>query len=155
MLCTLIKEPFDDPDFLYEVKLDGYRIMAYVQNGKVRLASRSGLDYTAKYPSIEHELSQFNFDVILDGELVALNKEGHPDFDALQKNNGEDPLVFYVFDIPWCKGFELMQLPLTERKEILSKAIPFNDVIRYSDSFEQGIALFELIKKQQMEGTET
>ena len=152
MLCTLIKEPFDDPDFLYEVKLDGYRIMAYVKNGKVRLASRSGLDYTAKYPSIEHELSQLDFDVILDGELVALNKEGHPDFDALQKNNGENQLVFYLFDIPWCKGFELMQLPLTERKEILSKVIPFNDVIRFSDSFEQGIALFELIKKQEMEG---
>jgi bifunctional non-homologous end joining protein LigD len=152
MLCTLIKEPFDDPDFLYEVKLDGYRIMAYVKNGKVRLASRSGLDYTPKYPSIEQELSQLDFDVILDGELVALNKEGHPDFDALQKNNGENALVFYLFDIPWCKGFELMQLPLTERKEILSKVIPFNDVIRFSDSFEQGIALFELIKKQEMEG---
>ncbi|MGN6194719.1 MAG: ATP-dependent DNA ligase [Ginsengibacter sp.] len=60
--------------------------------------------------------------------------------------------MFYVFDILWCKGFELMQLPLAERKEILSKAIPFNEVIRYSDSFEQGIALFELIKKQEMEG---
>ncbi len=153
MLCTLIKEPFDDPDFLYEVKLDGYRIIAYVQNGKVRLASRSGLNYTEKYPSIEHELLQFNFDVILDGELVALNKEGHPDFDALQKNSGEDPLVFYVFDILWYKGFELMQLTLTDRKEILSKAIPFNDLIKYSESFDEGIALFELIKKQQMEGT--
>jgi len=152
MLCTLIKEPFDDPDFLYEVKLDGYRIIAYIQNGKVRLASRSGLDYTQKYASIEHQLSQFNFDVILDGELVALNKEGHPDFDALQKNKGEDPLVFYVFDILWCKGFELMHLPLTDRKEILSKAIPFNDVIRYSHDFEEGVELFELVKKQEMEG---
>ncbi len=152
MLCSLIKEPFDDPEFLYEVKLDGYRIIAYVQNGKVVLSSRSGLDYTKRYPAIEKQLSQLNFDVILDGELVAMNKEGRPDFDALQKNNGKDPLVFYLFDILWCKGFDVMDLPLTDRKEILSKAIPFNDVMRFSDSFDEGIQLFELIKKQDMEG---
>lgn len=152
MLCSLIKEPFDDPDFLYEVKLDGYRIIAYVQDGKVLLTSRSGLDYTKKYHAIEQQLSQLNFDVILDGEIVALNKEGHPDFDALQKNNGENPLVFYLFDILWCKGFDLMNLPLTDRKEILSKAIPFNNTIRFSDSFDEGTQLFELIKKQEMEG---
>jgi bifunctional non-homologous end joining protein LigD len=152
MLCSLIKEPFDDPDFLYEVKLDGYRIIAYVQNGKVILSSRSGLDYTQKYLAIEQQLAQLDFDMILDGELVALNKEGRPDFDALQKNNGKDPLVFYLFDILWCKGFELMNLPLTDRKEILSKAVSFNDMIRFSDSFDEGIQLFELIKKQDMEG---
>lgn len=152
MLCSLIKEPFDDPDFLYEVKLDGYRIIAYVQNGKVVLSSRSGLDYTKKYPLIQQQLSQLNFDVILDGELVALNKDGRPDFDALQKNNGEDTLAFYLFDILWCKGFQLMDLQLTQRKEILSQAIPFNDVIRFSDSFDQGIQLFDLIKKQDLEG---
>jgi bifunctional non-homologous end joining protein LigD len=152
MLCTLIKEPFDDPDFLYEVKLDGYRIIAYVQNGKVVLSSRSGLDYTKKYPSVEHELSQLNVDVILDGELVALNEEGLPDFDRLQKNNGTSPLVFYAFDILWFKGYSLEDLQLMERKDILSKAIIFNEVIRYSESFDQGIALFELIKKQEMEG---
>src|SRR5690348_2523548 len=87
MLCSLIREPFDDPEYLYEVKLDGYRLIAYVQNGKVILSSRSGLNYTKKYPLIQKELSQLKFDVIIDGELVALNKEGYPDFDALQKND--------------------------------------------------------------------
>jgi len=152
MLCSLIREPFEDPEYLYEVKLDGYRLIAYVQNGQVVLASRSGLNYTKKYPAIESQLSQLKFDVIVDGELVALNKEGHPDFDALQKNNGENPLAFYLFDILWCQGYNLMDLQLTQRKEILSQAIPFNDVIRFSENFDQGISLFELIKNQNMEG---
>jgi len=152
MLCTLIREPFNDPDFLFEVKLDGYRIIAYVQNANVILSSRSGLDYTEKYSSVVKVLSALNCDVILDGELVALNDEGKPDFDALQKNNGKNPLVFYAFDILWYKGYDLMNLQLTERKEILLKVITFNEVIKYSDDFEEGIALFELIKKQELEG---
>lgn len=152
MLCTLIKEPFDDPDFLYEVKLDGYRIIAYVKKGKVKLSSRSGLDYTKNYPSIAEALSNFEQDVILDGELVALNEEGKPDFDALQKNTGKNPLVFYAFDILWYDGYNLEPLILSERKQILSEVIPFNDTIKYSDDFQQGIALFDLMKKQDMEG---
>jgi bifunctional non-homologous end joining protein LigD len=152
MLCTLIREPFDDTDFLFEVKLDGYRIIAYVKKGKVTLSSRSGLDYTRRYPSVEEALSALDSDVVLDGELVALNEAGKPDFDALQKNNGKNPLVFYAFDILWYKGYRLMNLPLTERKEILANSINFNEVIKYSDDFEQGIQLFELMKKQDMEG---
>ena len=152
MLCTLIKQPFDDPDFLFEVKLDGYRIIAYVNKGKVILNSRSGLDYTKKYPSVAKVLQALDFDVILDGELVALNEEGKPDFDALQKNNGKNPLVFYTFDILWCNGYDLKSLPLEERKKILAEAIDFNDTLKYSDDFENGIQLFELIKKKGMEG---
>jgi len=89
MLCTLIRKPFDNQEFLFEVKLDGYRIIAYVQNGKVTLSSRSYLDYTKEYPSVAEALSELDLEVILDGELVALNDEGKPDFDALQKNNGK------------------------------------------------------------------
>jgi len=89
MLCTLIRKPFDNQEFLFEVKLDGYRIIAYVQNGKVTLSSRSYLDYTKKYPSVAEALSELDLEVILDGELVALNDEGKPDFDAFQKNNGK------------------------------------------------------------------
>jgi len=152
MLCTLLRKPFDDPDFLYEVKLDGYRIIAYIKKNEVTLSSRSGLNYTQRYPSVADELAKMDFDVILDGELVALNSEGRPDFDALQKNNGENPLVFYLFDILWYKGYNLMNLQLTERKEILFNVIPFNEVIKYSDDFEKGIELFDLIKNQEMEG---
>src|SRR5690242_1649811 len=152
MLCTLIKEPFDDPDFLYEVKLDGYRIIAFVQKDKVVLRSRSGLDYTSKYPEVVKALSAMDLNAIVDGEIVALDENGRPDFDALQKSGRENQLVFYLFDILWFDGYKLTDLKLTERKEILSNVIPFNDTIRYSDDFDQGIQLFELIKKQEMEG---
>lgn len=152
MLCSLIKEPFDDPDFLYEVKWDGYRLIAYVQKGKVALSSRSGLDYTAKYKPVVEELKKTGFDVVLDGEVIALDKSGHPDFDALQKNSGGSPLAFYVFDILWYKGYNLMQLRLVERKQILSQVIPFNEVIKYSDHFDEGIKLFDVVKEQGMEG---
>ncbi len=152
MLCSLIKKPFDDPDFLYEVKLDGYRIIAYVQKDKVVLSSRSGLDYSTKFPEVVKALSLLDLDMIVDGELVALDENGRPDFDALQKSDRKNPLVLYLFDIMWCNGYKLMDLKLTERKEILSKAIGFNEIIRYSDDFEQGIQLFEVIKKQGMEG---
>jgi bifunctional non-homologous end joining protein LigD len=152
MLCSLIKVPFQDPDYLYEVKFDGYRIIAYVKKGKVTLSSRSGLDYTPKYGSVVRELKKLDSDVILDGEIVALNKEGHPDFDALQKNTGENPLAFYLFDLLWSDGYDLMGLSLLERKEILSQRIPFNDVLKYSDHFDDGLQLFDLIKDQHMEG---
>ena len=137
---------------MYEVKWDGYRLIAYVKKGSVILSSRSGLNYTPKYRSVVSELEKLDFDVILDGEVVALNKEGRPDFDALQINTGERPLAFYVFDILWCKGYNIMELPLIERKEMLSKILPFNDVIKYSDHFDDGLKLFDLIKEQHMEG---
>jgi bifunctional non-homologous end joining protein LigD len=152
MLCTLIKEPFTDPKYLYEVKFDGYRIIGYVNKGKVTLSSRSGLDYTQKYPSVAKELKKLDADVILDGEIVALNKEGHPDFDALQKNTGETPLAFYLFDLLYYKGYDVEDLPLIERKEILSRVIPFNQILKFSDHFDDGMKLYDLIKEQQMEG---
>jgi bifunctional non-homologous end joining protein LigD len=152
MLCTLIKEPFSDPKYLYEVKFDGYRIIAYVKKGKVTLSSRSGLDYTSKYPSVAKELKKLDDDMIIDGEIVALNKEGHPDFDALQKNTGDAPLAFYAFDLLYYKGYDLQDLPLSERKQILSEIIPFNGVLKFSDHFDDGLKLYELIKEQQMEG---
>lgn len=152
MLCTLIKEPFNDPEYVYEVKFDGYRIIAYLKKGKVTLSSRSGLDYTHKYKAVADELRNLDADLILDGEIVALNKEGHPDFDALQKNTGEAPLAFYVFDLLYYKGLDLRSLPLIERKEILSQVIPFNEVLKFSDHFEDGLKLYDLIKDQHMEG---
>lgn len=69
MLCTLIKEPFSDPTYIYEVKFDGYRIIAYVKKGKVTLSSQTGLDYTHKYLSVAKELKKLDADVILTAKL--------------------------------------------------------------------------------------
>src|SRR4051812_21951211 len=76
MQATRINEPFNDADFIYEVKWDGYRIIAKVEKGKVHLFSRKGLDYTRNYPPIAQGLSGLKYNCILDGEVVVLNKEG-------------------------------------------------------------------------------
>jgi bifunctional non-homologous end joining protein LigD len=152
MLSTLIKAPFQDKNFLFEVKWDGYRVLAYKKKDKVTLQSRSGLNYTKYYKVVEDELKNLEYDVVLDGEIVVLNKEGKPDFDALQKYDGTEPLAYYVFDILWCNGSNLMDLPLTDRKEFLSAILPPGEIIKYSDHFEDGLDLFDLIKKQEMEG---
>ncbi len=152
MLCTLIKEPFNNENFLYEVKLDGYRVIAYVKKKKATLSSRSGLDYSKYYKPVVDELSSFDVDVVLDGEVVALNEKGIPDFDALQKNDGTKPLAFYAFDILWYNGYNLMDLNLEERKTILAQVLPQNDIIKFSENFDDGLQLFGLMKKNEMEG---
>ena len=105
MLCTLMRQPVKDEQFLHEVKWDGYRLISYVDGNSVRMDSRSGLDYTKKYPPVVNALQQLKHRVILDGEVIVLNEEGNPDFDALQKYNGhETPIYYYVFDLLWKDG---------------------------------------------------
>jgi len=94
MLCTLTRTPIDDPEYLYEIKWDGYRIVSYVQRKKVRMDSRSALDYTVRYPLIVKALQDLGHDVILDGEVVVFNEQGVPDFDALQLYNGHTSLFY-------------------------------------------------------------
>lgn len=153
MLCTLLKEPFSDPDYLYEVKWDGYRLLTYKDGASVKLSSRGGLDYTRKYPPIARALGALPQDVVIDGEAIVLNKEGKPDFDALQKFNGQQSGVFfYAFDILWADGNDLMRLPLVERKQILKSIVQDNSVIRYSEDFDDGIALFRHAEAMKLEG---
>lgn len=124
MLCTLVKEVPALPDYIYEVKWDGYRIISYVSSGKVRMDSRSGLNYTAKYPPVQQALKRLSHDVVLDGEVVVFNDEGKPDFDALQKYNGHNtPISYCIFDVLWMDGKNLMHLPLSQRKDILKELI--------------------------------
>jgi len=152
MLATLVRQPFTDPEFLYEVKFDGFRIIAHLDKGKVTLRSRKGENYTRNYPPVVAALQRLKIDAIIDGELVAVDHEGKPNFDELQRWDGSLPLVYYVFDIVWLKGKDLTELPLEERKEQLRKIIPDNDVIRFSDSFDDGEALFNLMKEKGWEG---
>lgn len=153
MLCTLLKEPFDDPNYLFEVKWDGYRLIAYKGDGILKLSSRGGHDYTKKYPPIARALEQLTHDVVLDGEAIVLNQEGKPDFDALQQFNGQKSGVFfYVFDILWLDGRDLMKLPLFERKEILKDVVGDQSIIRYSDHFDNGIELFRQAESMKLEG---
>ncbi|HEY1006443.1 MAG TPA: DNA ligase D [Sphingobacteriaceae bacterium] len=152
MLATLVREPFDDPDWLFEVKFDGYRVQAHAIRREYRLYSRSRLDYTDQYAAVAEELQRIGHEVILDGEVVLLNDRGHPDFDGLQRYNGTGHLVYFAFDLLWIDGYDITALPLTERKEILRLVLPESDVIRYSTAFPQGRDLFDLVREQGVEG---
>src|SRR5690606_13617271 len=110
-------EPFDDPDWLYEVKWDGYRSIAYINKGVVRLASRNNKPFTDKYYPIASVMQKWNFDAVLDGEIVVIGKDGKADFGALQnwRSEADGELLYYAFDLLWHNGTDLMGLPLLER----------------------------------------
>jgi bifunctional non-homologous end joining protein LigD len=153
MLCTLTKEPVTDEEYLFEIKWDGFRIISYVHKGKVRLDSRSALDYTSKYPPIVDALKGLGRDVVFDGEIVVFNSEGLPDFDALQLYNGHNtPISYCVFDILWLDGYDLKTLALTQRKQILANLIKGHDVLKFSESFEDGEGLYQLMLDKNLEG---
>jgi bifunctional non-homologous end joining protein LigD len=152
MLCTIIKKPFNDKDWVYEVKWDGYRIIATIEKGNVRLASRNNQDYTKKYQEVSEALSRLDVSMVLDGEVVVIDEEGKPDFDALQRYNPKMYLNYFVFDILWIPGYSLIDLPLSERREILEAVLPPDMVFRISEYFKDGVQLFERMKKVGMEG---
>ncbi len=153
MLCTLTKEPIDDPEYVYEVKWDGYRIISYVRKGKVRMDSRSALDYTNRYPLVAKALKSLEHDAVLDGEVVVFNEDGMPDFDSLQLYNGHTTDISYcVFDLLWLDGFNLMDLPLEQRKEALKELVAGKPVFRVSESFADGPGLYRQMLERNLEG---
>ncbi|HEY0741034.1 MAG TPA: DNA ligase D [Chryseosolibacter sp.] len=153
MLATLVKEAFADDDYVFEVKWDGYRIIAHCEGANVKLQSRGGEDYTKKYPTVVNALKSLDLDCVLDGEVVFINAEGKPDFDALQRVNGQRaPLVYYAFDVLWHDGENLKDKPLLERKGHLRKMLVDNNVVKYSDHFEDGLVLFDHVKNIGLEG---
>ncbi|WP_229684404.1 DNA ligase D [Flavobacterium limi] len=155
MLATLVNEPFDDPLWSYEVKWDGYRSMAYIHKGVVSLTSRNNKPFTDKYYPITNALEKWKNDAVLDGEILVLQEDGKADFSALQnwRSEADGHLVFYVFDILWYNGINLMELELSHRQLILKQILPTNDDrIRLSQAFEGGIGFFETAKKMGLEG---
>lgn len=152
MLCTLVKELKESEEYIYEVKWDGYRIIAFVNNRKVRLDSRNGLNYTAKFSPISEVLSAIDHNVIIDGEVVVFDEEGKPDFNALQNYKGEEGIQYCVFDLLWMDGHSLKELPLVERRELLQLLIRGKDFIKFSDSFENGSELYKQMVSMQLEG---
>lgn len=153
MLCTLVKELPKGGGYIYEVKWDGYRIIASVSAGKVTLRSRSGLDYTAKYPPVVQALRDLNHEVILDGEVVVFDESGRPDFDALQLYNGHNtPISYCVFDLLWMDGNNLMDMPLKHRKELLQALVQDKPMFQFSESFRDGKALYEQMQERNLEG---
>ncbi|KIC95308.1 DNA ligase D [Flavihumibacter solisilvae] len=155
MLATAIKTPFDDKEWLYEIKWDGYRAIAEVDNGEVRFYSRNGLDFSQRFPSILNELKKLKGQAIIDGEVVLLNDKNLPDFQKLQnyEDNLNYPIVFYAFDMLELGGKNMEDLELIDRKAVLKKYLGKNKVIRYCDHIEErGIEFLGLASEQGLEG---
>lgn len=153
MLCSLTKDVVRDDEYLYEIKWDGYRIVSFIADKKVRMNSRSALDYTHKYPPVAKALKELGHDTVLDGEVVVFNDDGKPDFDALQTYNGHHtPINYCIFDVLWLDGYNLMELPLITRKEILKQLVAGNEVLRFSESFDDGEALYQQALDLDLEG---
>jgi bifunctional non-homologous end joining protein LigD len=155
MLATLIDEPFDNANWVYEIKWDGYRAIAYVQDGKARLVSRNLKPFTEKYGPVVDALNELTYNVVFDGEIVAIDENGVPNFQLMQNwQNTPVHLQFYIFDIIWYDGYDVTALPLLERKSLLEKIIPEeHPVLRYSDHVVgEGKKFFDLAMKQGLEG---
>ena len=142
-LTKLVDRPPPGADWVHEIKFDGYRLQLRVQKGKGELRTRKGLDWSAKFPEIAKDGGALA-DGIYDGEAVALDKEGKPDFAGLQAalSSGKTAgLVFYVFDALYAEGEDLRELPLRDRKARLKavvEAAPASPRLRYVEHFESG-----------------
>jgi bifunctional non-homologous end joining protein LigD len=139
-LATLTEEPPEGEDWISEVKFDGYRLLAFLQNGTARLVTRKGLDWTHRLPAVARVVQQVKASsAILDGELVALDERGVSSFpllqDALSAGRSRD-LFLYLFDLPYLDGWDLRRCPLIERKAVLKGLGTWRGTLRYSDHHE-------------------
>jgi bifunctional non-homologous end joining protein LigD len=163
-LAELREKPFSNPDWLFEIKWDGVRAIAQIENGKTTLWARSGRDVTREYPEFKDLASHFRVkNAIVDGEIATLDAEGRSDFQKLQNRLGVQdpsqrllqavPLNYYLFDVMYADGFDVRKAPLLERKEFLKTILIANNRIHYSDHVqEQGEALFEAAREKGLEG---
>lgn len=157
MLAAVTAAPFDKEDWLYEIKWDGYRAIAYLRNGKVELHSRNQLSFNEKFAVITNALKDWNIKAVTDGEIVAIDGKGNPDFQALQnyfKHGKSAHLVYYMFDLLWYNGKDYRHLPLLERKQLLQQLIPQdNDLLRYSRHITgDGIRFYQAAVNKGLEG---
>lgn len=164
MLIADQKKPFDDPNYIYELKFDGIRCLAYLELDKVDLRNKRNKEITSLFPELNEIYLQVNSQCILDGEIVVI-KNSKPDFFEVQKRTlttnpfkiklqaDRLPATFVVYDIIFLDNELLIDKGLEERKVLINKTIHENDRIAISKVFENnGLVLFELCKSQGLEG---
>jgi bifunctional non-homologous end joining protein LigD len=155
MLATLVDKPFDNEGWQYEIKWDGYRTIALCNKNKVELKSRNNKSFNEKFYPVHKAVQEWNIHAAIDGEIVVLDESGKSNFGALQnwRSEADGELYFYVFDVLWLNGKDLMQVPLSARRNILKQIVPENNMIRLSENFEaSGIDFFETVKQMGLEG---
>jgi bifunctional non-homologous end joining protein LigD len=158
-LATVADRAPDGPEWLHEIKYDGYRLLARIEGGKVRLITRGGLDWTAKFPALAHRLGELPLDsALIDGELVHLEPEGTTSFSGLQdaiSSGKTDSLNFFAFDLLYRDGWDLTAAALEDRKAALAEIISpqAQGMLRYSDhQVDRGPAFFGQACSFKLEG---
>ncbi|HEX5963835.1 MAG TPA: DNA ligase D [Gemmatimonadales bacterium] len=166
MLAETRDEPFSDRAWLFELKLDGYRLLAARASGVARLYSRNANDLSACFPEVSRAVAALPVSgLVLDGEVVALDEKGRPSFQRLQQRAKltrgldirqatiENPVTFFAFDLLAAEGFDVRPLPLSVRKGLLQKVLPPAGAIRFLDHFEgDGEVLYQQVLKLGLEG---
>jgi bifunctional non-homologous end joining protein LigD len=166
MLAETRDEPFSRAGWVFEVKLDGYRMRAVKEGGTARLITRNGNDYSAAFPELIRPIAALPYSsLLMDGELVILDEQGRPSFQRLQNRarigrapdirhaSVESPGTLYLFDLIAVEGFDLRSLPLVKRKALLRKVLPEAGPLRYSEHFEKdGEALYDRAVGMGLEG---
>ena len=155
MLAKETDKAFNDKDWLFEIKWDGYRAIADLTKKDPLLYSRNGSDFASTFPIIVEALKKLKASAVLDGEIVVLNEEGFPDFQKIQQyeQHPDFPLHYYVFDLLSLNGHSLIEESLLERKKLLKILLGKNDQIRFSDHIVgNGKEFFEVALKKDLEG---
>src|SRR3984893_12339257 len=157
MQASAVKKPFDSPDWIFETKLDGYRAIAVIDStGKARIWSRNRLPLETKFPTFQDAVEELKLrSTILDGEIVALDEEGIPRFQLLQKwqKRPTAPVVHVLFDLPWDNGRDLTGKSVIRRRERLQEIITPVAGIQVGGYLEKrGVELFQLAKEKGLEG---
>jgi bifunctional non-homologous end joining protein LigD len=159
-LATLVTDPPRGDEWLHELKYDGYRLLCMIEDGKPRLLTRRGIDWTYRFPHVASAARRLPIkDGIVDGEVVAIGPDGAPNFQLLQNalsGGRQNRLIFYAFDLPHCGGYELYRTPLVERKSLLQELLDgadSQDVIRMSSHIVgSGAEVFRQACRRGLEG---
>lgn len=146
----------DSGQWLYELKLDGYRAIAFKRDGVVHLRSRNDNDFSGRYPGVVKGLAKMPDDTVVDGEVVAFDDDGRPSFNALQNYGAAPaPVVYYVFDVMVLAGRDVMREPLEKRRQLLErKVLPrLSEPVRYATPLDAALpVLVQSVKAQGFEG---
>ncbi|WP_338830625.1 non-homologous end-joining DNA ligase [Bradyrhizobium sp. 27S5] len=154
MLATLTDAPFDDPDWVFEDKYDGFRMISEIRGGKVALYSRNGKIISHSYIEVAKALEDVKSDAVIDGELVAIGEDGVSQFQLLQNAlRHEAKLLYCAFDLMFLDGEDLRKLPLLERRKRLKAILPRNKLIAFSNHRKgSGKMFFAEAERKRLEG---
>lgn len=155
MLATVVAEPFDDPDWLFEIKWDGYRALCTIEEKRFSLVSRNGLDMLQRFPDLKALAGAFaSVPIVVDGEIVSLDSRGRSEFQRLQESQKKPAgLIYAAFDLLYADGTDLRSTPLEERKALLERLITDDSLVLYSKHvIGKGKELFANARKNDLEG---